>query len=80
MPKIRKRFIAIPLIITVVLMLLAWLYVQYMPWQNGYRVSTSEYIGHQYADQLQSAAECNIDPEMLPDDKEFQAGCRAYFD
>ena len=53
---------------------------EYFPWEGGFKVGTSEYIGHQYADQLQSAAECNEDPEMLPDDKEFQAGCRAYFE
>lgn len=79
MPKIRKRFIAIPLIITVVLMLLAWLYVQYMPWQNGYRVGTSQYAGHAYADQLKNADECSVDPDVASD-KEFQKGCRAYFE
>ena len=80
MPKIKKRFIATPIIIAVVIALLGWLYVQHFPWQNGYRVGTGEYAGYQYADQLRNADECNIDPEMLPNDPEFQAGCRAYFE
>lgn len=80
MPKIRKRFVLTPIVIAAVIALLSWLYVKYMPWQNGFKVGTGEYAGHAYADQLINADECNIDPEMLPDDKEFQAGCRAYFD
>ena len=79
MPKIRKRFIAIPIITAVCIALLSWLYVKYMPWQNGFKVGTGEYAGHAYADQLDNADECSFDPDVA-NDKEFQAGCRAYFD
>lgn len=79
MSKIRKRFIATPIIIAVVIALLGWLYVQHFPWQNGYRVGSSEYAGHAYADQLRNAGECNIDPDVA-NDPAFQRGCRAYFE
>lgn len=52
---------------------------QYFPWEGGFKVGTSEYIGHQYADQLLNADECNIDPDVA-NDEEFQRGCRAYFE
>lgn len=53
---------------------------EYFPWRGGFKVGTAEYDGYEYADQLLNVGECNEDPEMLPDDKEFQAGCRAYFE
>lgn len=79
MPKIRKRFVVAPIIIAALVALLAWLYVQYFPWSGGYHNDSVESSGYQYAKQLQSVDDCNIDPEMLPDDPSFQAGCRAYF-
>lgn len=79
MPKIRKRFIATPIIIAAAIALLGWLYTEYMPWQHGYRVGTGEYVGHAYADQLKNADECSVDPDVA-NDKEVQAGCRAYFE
>lgn len=79
MPKIRKRFVLTPIVIAAVIALLGWLYVQYMPWQHGYRVGTGQYVGHAYADQLNNADECSVDPDVA-NDEEFQRGCRAYFE
>ena len=79
MKQIRMHFFVFPIIIAAAIAFLGWVYVQYMPWEHGYRVGTSEYAGHAYADQLKNADECGVNPDVASD-KEFQKGCKAYFE